>query len=184
MLEFVYADDPYFIEEDYKVKRIRPTRRINAIIRLLDASFLIEARAHINKSQLLHGELEMLLDKRTGMLEFSDSEVKQLKGLLSAKKKSAKHKKLAGDFDTMEVSASKVVEDIDNSTEYTSLLGQDELRTTGCVFEHEPVSCAPLDVSASVYGKGRIWFRSSVSEESLDYVFSCVRTVKGLGKAR
>jgi len=179
-LEFVYADKTYVIEENYEIREIRPTRRAVILIKLLNKSFVIESRANFRKSQYLHSKVANILNFKTKILEFTDYEIENLKDCLKAKKKAARHKKRAGDFDIMEVSAAYTIDDLDNSKEYQDLLSKDELRKARYKFTYSLSEGSPLEVIIYISKIGSIWFVSEVPEEVIDYVFSCVRKIKGI----
>jgi len=180
-LEFVYADKTYLIEENYEIREIRPTRRAAILIRLLkNTPFVIESRASFKKSQYLHRTVANILGIDIYILEFTDVEIEDIKRCLNAKKKAARHKKSAGDFDTVEVSASPQLDDLDNSQEYQQLLSGDELKKARYKFVYTTNSGSLLDVTIYISKRGSIWFVSEVPEEVIDYVFSCVRRIKGI----
>ncbi|RKX91686.1 MAG: hypothetical protein DRP84_11225 [Spirochaetes bacterium] len=179
-LEFVYADRTYFIEENYEIREIRPTKRAAILIRLLNTLFVIESRASFAKSVHLHKMVADILDIDTYILEFTDEEIENIKTCLNARKKAARHKRLAGDFDVVEVSAAPTIDDLDESDEYQNLLSGDELKKARYKFTYALAEGRSLDVTIYISKRGSIWFVSEVPEEVIDYVFSCVRKIKGI----
>jgi hypothetical protein len=178
-LEFVYRDRSYFIEMDYELKEIWPTKRANVLIKSLENSFVVEARADFYQAKKLHKKIASILGIQIEIVEFSDDQINELKLDLNAKKRSAKHKKAAGDIDVVEMIASETIDDLDNAEEYKKYLGNDELRKALYRFKfnaHEDDS----DFTIYISKKGSIWFVSRVPEEVRQHVFSCVRRVKGL----
>jgi hypothetical protein len=180
LLQFVYAGAPYFEEIGYELEEIQPTRRANALIRLPDGSPVIECRANSKIVSALHGEVSSLLNTHTQVLAFSNGDIASIKNRLKAKKQSAKHKKLAGDFDTVDVKASRSVNDLDDSGTYQNLLGTDALQRVRYTFSFKPTDGSDLDVTIYLNNKGNVWFVSEVPEEVIDYVFSNIKEVKGL----
>jgi hypothetical protein len=111
---------------------------------------------------------------------FSDEDVRRIKEALNARKRSARHKRSGGDIDVIEMIASDTLADLDDSEEYREILSGDELRKARYSFDYTTMDGADLDITIFITNKGSIWFVSSVPEEVRDYVFSCIRSVKGL----
>lgn len=177
-LEFVYADRTQMVEENYEIKEIKPTRRASILIRILGSSFIFESRANFNKALLLHGMASDMLNVDSEILNFDYNDVESLKMILNAQKKAARHKMLAGDFDTVEVTASPIVQDLDDSEEYKTYFDGDELRKARYRFKYVSNTGAQTDVTMYISHKGSIWFMSDVPEEVIEYVFSGIREVK------
>jgi len=121
-----------------------------------------------------------ILDIDTHILEFTDEEIENIKMCLNAKKKAARHKRSAGDFDVVEVSAAPIIDDLDESNEYQNLLSGDELKKARYKFTYTLAEGRSLEVTIYISKRGSIWFVSEVPEEVIDYVFSCVRRIKGI----
>lgn len=178
-LEFVYADKSQFIEEDYEIKEIFPTRRASILARVCDSSIILESRASFNKAKILHEMTADMLGEEYEILDFSLEDVEHLKTFLNAKKKSARHKKSAGDFDTVEVTLSPILDDLDSSKEYKDYLHDDELRKAMYKFGYITDTGSEMDVTMYVSNKGSLWFVSEVPEEVIEHVFSGIREIKG-----
>ncbi len=177
-LEFVYYDKEFTYEEDYQPKTIRPQKRTTAIVRLLNSPFVIESRANYRISNTLHEKVAELLKIKSELLRFSNVEIDNLKNQLHAMKKGAKHKMSGGDYDTVMVSVSPTIDDLDDSLQYQQDLQQEKMQDANFQF-HASNIATPIDVSIKISSKGSIWFTSIVPEEVVDYLFSCVRQVKG-----
>ena len=179
-LEFVYKDRSQFVETDYSLQEIWPTRRSSILIYILNDSFIIESRADFNQASHLHRIASSLLGIDTQIIDFSDEDIERLKEMLNARKWTARHKRSSGDIDVIEMTASPTIEDLDDSEEYQRTLSGDELKKAGYRFNHTTSEGADLDITINVSKKGSIWFMSSTPEEVRDYVFSCIRDVKNL----
>jgi len=80
----------------------------------------------------------------------------------------------------VEVSAAPIIDDLDESNEYQNLLSGDELKKARYKFTYTLAEGRSLDVTIYLSKRGSIWFVSEVPEEVIDYVFSCVRKIKGI----
>ena len=117
-LEFAYAGKAYEVEDNYEKRTIVPTKRLNSYLRLLDKTFVVETRASICESKLVYDSVSLLLGIDIVSMTFSNQDIAFIKKELNAKSKAAKHKRFGGDLDTVYVSASPELDDLDNSEEY------------------------------------------------------------------
>jgi hypothetical protein len=179
-LEFAYAGKSYQIEDNYELRTVIPTNRINAYIRLLDKVFLVETRASIRETKLVHDSISRLLGVEITAMTFSDQDILFLKRELNAKSKAAKYKRLGGELDTIYVSASPDLDDLDKSEEFREKFSDGELRETRLEFVYTKHSGHLTNVSIYISHQGNIWFMSDVAEEVIEYVLSVVRKIKFL----
>jgi DNA-directed RNA polymerase subunit M/transcription elongation factor TFIIS len=179
-LEFAYAGKSYEVEDNYEKRTIIPTKRINSYIRLLDKTFVVETRASIRESKLVHDSIFLLLGIEIVPMTFSNQDIAFLKQELHAKSKAAKHKRFGGDLDTVYVSASPELDDLENSEEYKQNFTHGELRETRLEFVYTTSSKQKVDTSVHVSNQGNIWFMTDVPEELIEYTFSIVRKIKFL----
>ena len=179
-LEFVYKDRSYFIEDEYDIKEIWPTRRASILVTLLKDGFIIESRAEFHQASRLHRIVSSLIGIETQIMDFSDEDIKKIKDALDARKRLARHKRAGGDIDVIEMIASETLNDLDDSEEYCEMLSGDELKKAGYKFRYTMVNGFELDITIYINNNGSIWFVSSAPEEVREHVFSCVRSVKGL----
>jgi hypothetical protein len=183
-LEFAYAGKSYEVEDNYEKRTIIPTKRINSYIRLLDKTFVVETRASIRESKLVHNSIFLLLGIEIVPMTFSNQDIAFLKQELHAKSKAAKHKRFGGDLDTVYVSASPELDDLENSEEYKQNFIHGELRETRLEFVYTTSSKQKIDTSVHVSNQGNIWFMTDVPEELIEYMFSVVRKIKFLPPPR
>lgn len=177
-LEFVYIGRSQLLEVDYDYQEIWPITRANVLIRILNSSFVIESRAEFNQSRRLHNIVSDLVGVKTNIIEFSETDIERIKSRLNAKKKSAKHKKFAGDFDTVDVTAAPSIEDLDESHEYLDYLSTDEISKVMYKFNYDDSDGGHLDVTIRISKKGSIWFVNMVPEDVVSHVFSCIGEIK------
>jgi hypothetical protein len=178
-LDFVYLGKSYQIEEDYEYKTVTPTKRASAFIKILEKSFVVEGKVGFHIAQRLHTIIADLLEVETLVISFSKLEIDKIKELLNARKKFAKHKKVAGDFDVVSVTAAHTVEDLDHSDEYRNYLSADDVKEVKCAFKYQKHDGSFLEVTIHISSTGSIWFLTGVPNEILNYVFSIIRRVKG-----
>lgn len=180
MMEFVYGLQPYFVEEDYELVKITPMRRVNAFIKITESSFFVEIRASVQKAATLHKMVSNILGIKTINVEFSEIDIRRIKENLDAHKRTAKHKQHSGDFDTIAFVASPTLACLDDSPQYQDLSDSGEVREARFEFEYKYPTGVKLNVSFHISSKGSVWFQTSVPEEVIEYVFSTVKSVKGL----
>ena len=187
-LEFTYAGKLYEVEDNYQKRTIVPTKRISSYLRLLERTFVVETRASIRESKLVHDSVAALLGTEITSMTFSNQDIEILKQEISkdsrTTKRAAKHKQFGGEFDIVYVSASPELDDLDNSEEYQRISAHGELRETRLEFVHTTAENQKISVSLHVSNQGNIWFMSDVSEEIIDYVFAIVRKIKFLPPVR
>ncbi len=183
-LEFVYAGKSYEIEDNYKKRTIIPTKRLNSYIRLLGKSFVVETRASIRESKLVCNSVSFLLGIEVISMTFSNQDIALLKKELNGKSKAAKHKRFGGDLDTVYVSASPDLDDLDSSEEYRTNFTYGELREARLEFIYNSSSKSKIASSLHISSQGNIWFMSDVPEELIEYVFALVHKIKFLPPAR
>ncbi len=183
-LEFTYAGKSYEVEDNYQKRTIIPTKRVNSCLRLLEKTFVVETRASIRESNLVHDSVASLLGTEVTSITFSDQDIEILKQEISkdsrTTKRAAKHKQFGGEFDIVYVSASPELDDLDNSEEYKKISAHGELKETRLEFVHTTAEKQKISVSLHVSKQGNIWFMSDVTEEIIDYVFAIVRKIKFL----
>lgn len=183
-LEFVYAGKSYEVEDNYQKRTIVPTKRINSYIRILDETFVVETRASIRESKLLHSSIFLLLGIEIVPMTFSNQDIAFFKQELQAKSKATKYKRHGGDLDTVHVSASPELDDLEDSEEYTKNFTHGELRETRLEFIYSTSSNQKFSTSLHVSNQGNIWFMTDAPEELIEYVFSIVRKIKFLPPVR
>jgi hypothetical protein len=183
-LEFAYAGKSYEVEDNYEKRTIIPTKRINSYIRLLDKTFVVETRASIRESKLVHNSIFLLLGIEIVPMTFSNQDIAFLKQELHAKSKATKHKRFGGDLDTVYVSASPELDDLEDSEEYIKNFTLGELRETRLEFVYTTSSQQKIDTSVHVSNQGNIWFMTDVPEALIEYMFSIVRKIKFLPPVR
>jgi hypothetical protein len=183
-LEFAYAGKSYEVEDNYEKKLIIPTKRINSYIRLFDKTFVVETRASIRESKLVHDSIFLLLGIEIVQMTFSNKDIAFLKQELNAKSKATKHKRFGGDLDTVYVSASPELDDLENSEEYRKNFTHGELKETRLEFIYVTGSKQKFDTSVHVSNQGNIWFMTDAPEELIEYVFAIVRRIKFLPPIR
>ncbi|WP_103670662.1 hypothetical protein [Pseudanabaena sp. BC1403] len=179
-LEFTYAGKSYELEDNYQLRKITPTKRIDAYIRLLDRTFLVETRASIRETKLLHASISRLLGIEVAAMTFSDNDMAFLKRELIAKSRASKYKLFGGDLDTVYVSASPTLDDLESSEEFREKFSDGELRETRLEFFYTKHSGHLTKVSLHISHQGNIWFMSDVAEEVIEYVLLAVRKIKFL----
>jgi|694.fasta_scaffold72919_2 hypothetical protein len=179
-LEFTYAGKSYELEDDYQLRTIKPTNRVNAYIRLLDKVFLVETRASIRETKLIHDAISRLLGVEVTAMNFSDQDFALLKYELKAKLRKATSKSSGGQLDIISVSASPEIDDLEDSEEFKQKFNNGEFRAKRLEFPYIQKSGFTMNVSLYVSHQGNIWFMSDVSEAIIEYVLSAVRTVKFL----
>jgi len=179
-LEFTYAGKSYELEDNYELRTITPTKRIDAYIRLLDKTFLVETRASIRETKLLHESISRLIGVEVASMTFSDDDMAFLKRELLAKSRASKYKLVGGDLDTVYVSASPTLDDLENSEEFREKFSDGELRETRLEFFYTKHSGHLTRVSLHISHQGNIWFMSDVAEEVIEYVLLAVRKIKFL----
>jgi hypothetical protein len=179
-LEFTYAGKSYEIEDNYIRRVIYPTKRLNSYIRLLDTTFVVETRASIRESKLVHDSLSRLLGIEVVPMTFSNQDISKIKKELNAKSKATKHKRLGGDLDMASVSASPDLDDLEDSDEYNSHFSQGDLREARLEFTYIPSSLHSIESSLHISNQGNIWFMRDVPEELIEYVFTIVKKIKFL----
>lgn len=177
-LEFTYAGKIYEVEDNYQTRKITPTKRINAYIRLSDKLFFVETRANIQESRLIYKSLSDLLGIDIIGMEFTDFDIDYLKQELNAKAKSVKYKRHGGDFDTVYVSASPNLDDLYQSNEFIDKFTDGDLRQTRLEFSYFTPSHYRIDTSMSISYQGNIWFMTDIPEEIIDYVFEIIKQIK------
>lgn len=128
--------------------------------------------------------MSLLLGIEVLPMTFSNQNIEFLKQELNAKSKAAKYKRFAGELDTVSVSASSELDDLDKSEEYKNNFIDGELRETRLEFIYTTTSKQKIDVSLHISNQGNIWFMSDVPEEIIDYVFAIFRTIKFLPPIR
>jgi hypothetical protein len=183
-LEFVYAGKSYEIEDNYERRIIVPTKRLNSYIRFLDKTFVVETRASIRESKLVYDSVSLLLGVEIVSMTFSKQDISFLKKELNGKSKAAKHKRFGGDLDTVYVSASPELDDLDNSEEYNNNFTDGELKETRLEFIYASPSKNKIESSLHISSQGNIWFMSDVPEELIEYVFAIVHKIKFLPPVR
>lgn len=183
-LEFVYAGKSYEIEDNYEKRVVVPTKRLNSYIRLLDKTFVVETRASIRESKLVYNSVSLLLGIEVVSMTFSNQDIAFLKKELDGKSKAAKHKRFGGDLDTVYVSASPDLDDLDNSEEYKINFTHGELREARLEFIYNSSSKSKIASSLHISNQGNIWFMSDVPEELIEYVFALVHKIKFLPPVR
>jgi hypothetical protein len=179
-LEFTYTGKSYELEDDYQLRTIKPTNRVNAYIRLLDKVFLVETRANIRETKLVHDAVSRLLGVEVAAMNFSDQDFALLKHELKAKLRKATSKSSGGQLDIISVSASPEIDDLEDSEEFKEKFSNGEFRAKRLEFSYIQKSDSTANVSLYVSHQGNIWFMSDVSEAIIEYVLSAVRTVKFL----
>jgi len=183
-LEFVYAGKEYEIEDNYEKRIITPTKRINSYLRILENNFVLETRANIREIKLVHDCVSMLLGIEIIPMTFSNQDIAILKKELSAKSKAVKRKRDSGDIDTLYVSASPDLDDLDNSEEYRHNYTSGELKETRLEFVYINSSQHKIETSLYVSNQGHIWFTSDVPEEIIEHTFTMIRKIKFLPPVR
>jgi hypothetical protein len=183
-LEFAYAGKPYEVEDNYEKRTIIPTKRINSYIRLLDKTFVVETRASIRESKLVHDSVLRLLGIEIVPMTFSNQDISFFKQELNAKSKATKHKRFGGDLDIVYVSASLDLDDLEDSEEYKNNFTDGELRETRLEFVYTTSSNQNVETSLHVSNQGNIWFMTDAPEELIEYVFAIVRKIKFLPPVR
>ncbi|PSB14872.1 hypothetical protein C7B61_10730 [filamentous cyanobacterium CCP1] len=179
-LEFVYAGKSYEIEDNYEKRIIVPTKRLNSYIRLLEKTFVVETRASIRESKLVYDSVSLLLGVEIVSMTFTNQDIAFLKKELNGKSKAAKHKRFGGDLDTIYVSASPGLDDLDSSEEYKNNFTHGDLRETRLEFLYTSSSKNKIESSLHISSQGNIWFMSDVPEELIEYVFAIVHKIKFL----
>ncbi|GAB4383837.1 MAG: hypothetical protein Kow00121_46430 [Elainellaceae cyanobacterium] len=183
-LEFTYAGKSYEVEDNYEKRVIVPTRYINSYLRLLEKTFVIETRASIRESKLVHNSVSLLLGIEVVPMTFTNQDIEILKQELKAKSKAVKLKRFGGDLDTVYVSASPELDDLENSEEYKKNFTIGELREARLELFYTASSQQRIGVSLHISNQGNIWFMSDVPEELIEHVFSIVRKIKFLPPVR
>ena len=179
-IEYIYAGKKKIIEEDYDEPReIRPTMRSVVLVRLIGDSFVIECRDNYQTARKLHKITSQILHKDVEIITFSDEDIEAIKRDLNGKKKGARLKRSGGDFDTVEVTASPILDDLDESPEYnvTFKLKDDEIREARFLIPYEAEG-KTSEISIKINNNGSVWFMSMVPEEVVNYVLSCIKRVK------
>jgi len=179
-LEFTYAGKSYELEDNYELRTITPTKRIDAYIRLLDKTFLVETRASIRETRLLHDSISLLLGVEVTAMAFSENDMAFLKRELNAKSKAAKYKRSGGELDTVSVSAAPDLDDLADSEEFREKFSDGELRETRLEFSYIKHSGHLVKVSLHISHQGNVWFISDVAEEVIEHVILAVRKIKFL----
>lgn len=179
-LQYVYAGRTRIIEEGYEPKEYRPTIRSNVSVRLMDDSFVIECRGNFQIARKLHKITSQILHIDVDIISFSDEDIEAIKRMLNGKKKGARHKRSGGDFDTVQVTAALITEDLDESQEYCKKfqLKQDEIREARFKIP-SALGGGSESFTLCINKNGSIWFMSPVSEDVVNYVFYSIRKVKG-----
>jgi hypothetical protein len=172
------------VEDNYQKRTIIPTKRINSYIRILDETFVVETRASIRESKLLYISVFLLLGIEIVPMTFSNQDIAFFKQELNAKSKATKYKRHSGDLDTVHVSASPELDDLEDSEEYKKNFTHGELKETRLEFTYSASSNQKFDTSLHLSNQGNIWFMTDAPEELIEYVFSIVRKIKFLPPLR
>lgn len=183
-IEFTYAGKAYEVEDNYEKRIIVPTKHINSYLRLLEKSFLVETRANIRESKLVHNAVSNLLGIEVVAMSFSNQDIETLKQELKAKSKAVKLKRFGGDLDTVYVSAAPELDDLDNSEEYKSNFIHGDLKEARLELTYTTSLQQKSNISLHISSQGNIWFMSDVPEEIIEHVFSVVRKIKFLPPVR
>ena len=179
-VEFTYAGKAYELEDNYELRKIVPTKRISAYLRLLDELFVVETHGNVRETKQVHNVISLILGVEIATMTFSDRDILFLKKELKANTKASKFKRLGGDLDTIYVSASPELDDLEDSEEFKQKFSDGELRETRLEFVYQKASGHKSNVSIHISHVGNIWFMSDVSEDVIEYVFSVVRKIKFL----
>lgn len=153
-LEFVCAGKKYEIEDNYERRIVIPTKRLNSYIRLLDTTFVVETRASIRESKMLYNSMSLLLGIEIEPMTFTNQDILLLKQELNGKSKATKYKRFGGDIDTIYVSASPDLDDLDASEEYRNYFAQGDLRETRLEFLYTSYSRKIIESSLHISSQG------------------------------
>lgn len=185
-LDFAYKDKPFEIEVDYEIQEIVPTRRVSAFVRNFGNSTILEGRGDIRKAHKVFENIGKALGTSVNNIDITDDELESIKGCLGASKKGVKHKKNSGIFNTVDLEASLDVNDLDTEADYISGYGADETRRARYEFDYISTNGSTTKVSFYIITgnsgshHGGVRFMTDVSEEVVEHVLSCIKSVKGI----
>jgi hypothetical protein len=179
-LEFAQVDKSHLVLQNYEWMEVPAMKLLDVFVRFLSKSIIVETRVGIADAIRLQRAVADLSGLGIEMMTFSNQEIELIKQKLGAKKKSAKHKKLGGDFDTVSVTASPLLDDLDDSEEYLKTLGKDDVNRARCQISYAGITGKPMEITLDITQRGSIWFLSEVPEEVIDYAFSIVKSIKRL----
>ena len=153
---------------------------IHSLVRFTQDKAIVEIRASQNYTLKYQNEIGDILGGKVKDISFTIDEINEIEQRLATSRRSAKHKKLGGDIDTVSVIASPKIEDLKASKEYNRMLGKDDIKDARCNFSYKQKDGRLIKVSMGISNKGSIWFMSDIPEEVIEHVFSVVKLVKGL----
>lgn len=179
-LEFVEAGKERIEYVGYEIKKYYPTKFVDCFIHLGDKSLVTEVRGDLAMAEKYHKKIAYILDFDTELIKFSRVEIAEIEKTLKTDRKSATHKRLGGDLDTISVRASLQTKDLKTSSEYNKMCGNDEVHSATCKYEYRDNSGEVIIVTIDINQHGSVWFRSEVPEEIINHAFSVVKSVKSV----
>lgn len=145
--------------------------------------FMLETRVPVNRDRIYKDAFLNIIDAKEeiewlNLTNLSESETqvlinRELEGMLTG----AKHKMTEGIYDTVEVSAKSDVNLIDEP-EYNETYSYKPYRSKRIMFPFRNSNGFVENISARITTEG-IHFYSTVSEEVIEHVLSCVLKIKG-----
>lgn len=179
-LDFVESGKRRLEYQNYELQESTPMKMIHSLVRFTQDKAIVEIRASQNYTLKYQNEIGDILGGKVKDISFTIDEINEIEQRLATSRRSAKHKKLGGDIDTVSVIASPKIEDLKASKEYNRMLGKDDIKDARCNFSYKQKDGRLIKVSMGISNKGSIWFMSDIPEEVIEHVFSVVKLVKGL----
>lgn len=183
-LEFVYKGRTKIYEENYQKRVSKPTVHATAFIKLGDTKnktpiIIAESRIDSKKSKQLLDVISKILGAEFEQIDFSDNDIARIKREIKGFKRSAKLKPRAGEIALHELHAAPTTQDLDDVDEYKEKSSKSDMHSAKFRFLYKTSDGINVEVSLNISKNGNIWFITETPEEAIDYVFSCVRRVKG-----